>query len=101
MWRGVAPLLARSFTHRVERLAVLDIVPTDAAWDRADARFAVAFWPWSLLAQPEPLPEQILTRRPTRSSLTRIDRFQLLLYWCLVDAHVAWQQRLVLRLSSS
>jgi haloacetate dehalogenase len=30
----------------------------------ADARFATAFWPWSLLAQPEPLPERLLAAAP-------------------------------------
>jgi haloacetate dehalogenase len=51
-----------AFEHpdRIERLAVLDILPTEIAWQRADARFALAFWPWSLLAQPAPLPERIL-----------------------------------------
>jgi haloacetate dehalogenase len=44
----------------VVRLAVLDILPTETVWEKADARFALAFWPWSLLAQPEPLPERIL-----------------------------------------
>ena len=57
----VAHRLALDHPHRVDRLAVLDIVPTEDAWKRADARFALAFWPWSLLAQPEPLPERILT----------------------------------------
>jgi pimeloyl-ACP methyl ester carboxylesterase len=42
------------------KLAVLDTVPTAAAWDRADARLALAFWPWSLLAQPAPLPERLI-----------------------------------------
>jgi haloacetate dehalogenase len=45
---------------RVERLAVLDILPTAMAWDLADAQFTLAFWPWSLLAQPAPLPERVL-----------------------------------------
>ncbi|MGH9627028.1 MAG: hypothetical protein ACRD7E_01495, partial [Bryobacteraceae bacterium] len=35
-------------------------LPTHAAWEYADARFALGFWPWSLLAQAEPLPERIL-----------------------------------------
>jgi haloacetate dehalogenase len=48
----------------VERLAVLDIVPTADAWDRADARFAMGYWPWSLLAQPEPLPERLVAAAP-------------------------------------
>jgi haloacetate dehalogenase len=57
----VAYRLALDHPDRVRRLAVLDIVPTNAAWERADARFALDYWPWSLLAQPEPLPERILT----------------------------------------
>ena len=56
----VAYRMAMDHPGRVDRLAVLDIVPTDATWDLADARLALAFWPWSLLAQPEPLPERIL-----------------------------------------
>ena len=43
------------------RLRRLDIVPTSTAWEYADDRFALAFWPWPLLAQDEPLPERILT----------------------------------------
>jgi haloacetate dehalogenase len=60
----VAYRLALDHPERVERLAVLDIVPTETAWERADARFALGYWPWSLLAQPEPLPERILTTSP-------------------------------------
>jgi haloacetate dehalogenase len=57
----VAYRLALDHPNRVERLAVLDIVPTSTVWDRADARLALGFWPWSLLAQPAPLPEHMLT----------------------------------------
>ncbi|TPI82523.1 alpha/beta hydrolase [Mesorhizobium sp. B2-8-9] len=56
----VAYRLALDHPGRVEKLAVLDIVPTAEVWDRADAKLALGFWPWSLLAQPEPLPETIL-----------------------------------------
>jgi haloacetate dehalogenase len=57
----VAYRMALDHPQRVAHLAVLDIVPTATVWDRADARFALAYWPWSLLAQPEPLPERILS----------------------------------------
>src|SRR2546428_851925 len=60
----VAYRMALDHPHRVDRLAVLDILPTETVWARADARFALAFWPWSLLAQAEPLPERILTAAP-------------------------------------
>src|SRR3569623_574161 len=58
----VAYRLALDHPDRIVRLAVLDIVPGAAAWDRADARFALSFWPWTLLAQPSPLPERLLER---------------------------------------
>jgi pimeloyl-ACP methyl ester carboxylesterase len=48
--------LALDHPGRVERLALLDILSTADTWERADKRLATAFWPWSLLAQPEPLP---------------------------------------------
>ncbi|PYN45538.1 MAG: alpha/beta hydrolase [Candidatus Rokuibacteriota bacterium] len=60
----VAYRMALDHPARVDRLAVLDVVPTETVWDRADARFALGFWPWSLLAQPEPLPERILAAAP-------------------------------------
>jgi haloacetate dehalogenase len=60
----VAYRMALDSPDSVRRLAVLDVVPTATAWDRADARFALAFWPWSFLAQPEPLPERLLTAAP-------------------------------------
>ena len=33
--------------------------PDRHVWERADARLALNYWPWSLLAQPEPLPERL------------------------------------------
>jgi haloacetate dehalogenase len=60
----VAYRMALDHPTIVEKLAVLDIVPTADAWDRADARFALSFWPWSLLAQPAPFPEQIVGAAP-------------------------------------
>ena len=83
----VAYRLALDHPAQVQRLAVLDIVPTAEAWARADAKFATAFWPWSLLAQPEPLPERLIAasadaiidgalggwaRRPTPSRRTSV-----------------------------
>ena len=39
----VAYRMALDHPSRVDRLAVLDILPTGTVWDRADARFALAF----------------------------------------------------------
>jgi haloacetate dehalogenase len=60
----VAYRLALDHPDRVDRLAVFDVLPTSEAYARADARFALAFWPWSLLAQPEPLPEALIAAAP-------------------------------------
>lgn len=60
----VAYRMALDHPETVARLAVLDVVPTGDVWQRADARFATAFWPWSLLAQPAPLPERLLSAAP-------------------------------------
>jgi haloacetate dehalogenase len=60
----VAYRLALDHPTMVRTLAVLDILPTIQMWEHADARFAQAFWPWSLLARPEPLPERLLAAAP-------------------------------------
>jgi haloacetate dehalogenase len=60
----VAYRLALDHPDRIERLALLDVIPTGEAFSRADIRFALAFWPWSLLAQPEPLPERLIAAAP-------------------------------------
>jgi len=60
----VAYRLALDHPERVERLAVLDVLSTADAWERADKKLATAFWPWSLLAQPEPLPERLIAAAP-------------------------------------
>ena len=56
--------MALDVPGQVQRVAVLDAIPTLEAWERADVRFAQAFWPWSLLAQPSPLPERLLAAAP-------------------------------------
>jgi haloacetate dehalogenase len=60
----VAYRMALDHSNRIDRLALLDIIPTSEAFRRADVRFALAFWPWPLLAQPEPLPERLIMGDP-------------------------------------
>ena len=61
--RGGRVAYRMAFDHagHIERLAVLDIIPTGEALARADMRLMLGYWPWSLLVQPEPLPEQMMT----------------------------------------
>src|SRR4051812_6686386 len=60
----VAYRLALDHPDRVTHLAVLDVLPVAEVWDRTDARLAMAFWPWSLLAQDPPLPERLISAAP-------------------------------------
>lgn len=60
----VAYRLALDHPQCVAHLAVLDVLPVADAWERANKSFTVGYWPWSLLAQPEPLPERLLSAAP-------------------------------------
>jgi haloacetate dehalogenase len=60
----VAYRLALDYPEQVQGLAVFDIVPILEAWDRADRNLAETFWPWSLLSQPKPFPEQMILGAP-------------------------------------
>ena len=60
----IAYRAALDHPERVTAVAVLDVIPTYEVWDRADARLALSFWPFSLLAQPAPLPERLLLAAP-------------------------------------
>ena len=56
--------MALDHPDRVRKLAVLDIIPTGEAFRRADMRFGLEFWMWFFLAQPAPLPEQLIGADP-------------------------------------
>lgn len=60
----VAYRLALDHSGRVDRLATLDIVPTYDMWHGMDAKMAMKVWHWPFLAQPEPLPEMLISRAP-------------------------------------
>jgi haloacetate dehalogenase len=60
----VAYRMALDFSDVVNEVAVLDVIPTGMLWDRADARLALGFWPFSLLAQSHPLPERLISGCP-------------------------------------
>jgi haloacetate dehalogenase len=63
--------LALDHADRIDRLAVLDIVPAGEAWRRADRRFMLDWWHWAFLAQSAPLPEQLIGRNPDAFYLRR------------------------------
>ncbi|ONG51655.1 alpha/beta hydrolase [Pseudoroseomonas deserti] len=58
----VAHRLALDAPEAVQRLAVLDIVPTIEHFERADMAFALGYYHWFWLAQPHDLPERMILR---------------------------------------
>jgi haloacetate dehalogenase len=56
--------MALDHPDRVERLTVMDIVPTGEVSRRADRDLAVGYWHWAFLAQPAPLPERLIGSDP-------------------------------------
>jgi haloacetate dehalogenase len=56
----VAHRLALDQPQAVQRLAVIDIVPTLDMYDATDMRFARAYYHWFHLIQPYPLPERMI-----------------------------------------
>jgi haloacetate dehalogenase len=56
----VAYRLALDHPERVEKIAVLDIIPTGEAFRRTDFRFAMGYWHWFFLAQPFDMPERVI-----------------------------------------
>jgi len=60
----VAYRLALDQKDRVDRLALLDIIPTVDVLGGTDVVSALTFWPWSLLSQAAPLPERLILGDP-------------------------------------
>jgi haloacetate dehalogenase len=60
----VAHRLAVDHPDAVMRIAVLDIAPTLAMYEKTDDAFARAYWHWFFLIQPAPLPERLIEADP-------------------------------------
>ena len=60
----VAYRLALDHPGRIDRLALLDIIPTVAVWESIEAGSGTSPH-WPMLAEPEPRPEQTIAADPT------------------------------------
>lgn len=60
----VAHRLALDHADRVEKLALLDIVPTIEHFERTDMAFAMGYYHWFWFAQPHPFPEVVINAAP-------------------------------------
>jgi len=58
----VAHRLALDHPERVEKLCIMDIIPTLAHFERTDMAFAMGYYHWFFLAQPYDKPERMILR---------------------------------------
>jgi haloacetate dehalogenase len=60
----VAYRMALDHPDTVTRLAVLNVFPTVDQFERMAGGPSLGYWPWFLLAQPAPFPEQLISAAP-------------------------------------
>ena len=60
----VSHRLALDHPHKVQKLALLDIIPTIEHFERTDMAFALGYYHWFFLAQPHPFPEAMINLDP-------------------------------------
>ena len=60
----VAHRLAIDHPERVQKLTVMDIIPTLEHFERADMRMALGYYHWFWFAQPHPFPENVICAAP-------------------------------------
>ena len=56
--------MALDHSDRVDRVAVVNVVPTLDQFERMGGGPSLGFWPWYLLVQPAPFPERLLAADP-------------------------------------
>lgn len=64
--RGARVSYRLAFDHpeRIDRLGIIEVVPTAEMWRRFDAGMGMSAYHWTLLAQPAPLPEKLISADP-------------------------------------
>jgi len=60
----VAYRMALDHPDSVARLCVLNVIPTIDQFERMASGPSLGYWPWFLLAQPAPFPEQLIAAAP-------------------------------------
>jgi haloacetate dehalogenase len=60
----VAHRLTLDYPEKVQKLALLDIVPTYYLYKNSDREFSEAYYHWFFLIQPHPLPETLISANP-------------------------------------
>ncbi|WP_419901990.1 alpha/beta fold hydrolase [Kiloniella sp.] len=56
--------MALDHPKSIERIAIIEVVPTIDMWERFNAEMALKAYHWTFLAQPAPLPENMISADP-------------------------------------
>ena len=59
----VAHRMARDYPDTITHVALLDIVPTLAMYEKTNKKFATSYYHWFFI-QPSPFPETLIKRNP-------------------------------------
>ncbi|MBA70481.1 MAG: alpha/beta hydrolase [Rhizobiales bacterium] len=64
--RGARVSYRLAFDHpeRIEKLGIVEVIPTGEMWRHFDAAMAMGAYHWTFLAQPAPLPEKLISADP-------------------------------------
>jgi len=60
----LAHRIALDNPDRIQKLAILDIIPTLEHFERTDMAFALGYYHWFWFAQPHPFPEWLINKAP-------------------------------------
>ena len=60
----VAYRMALDHKERIEKLGIIEVVPTGDMWRQFNAEMALKAYHWTFLAQPHPLPETLIAADP-------------------------------------
>lgn len=71
----VAYRMALDLPEHLSQLAVIDILPTYDYWKKLDRLFAMRIYHWAFLAQPYPLPENLIRASPDEYFLETLRRW--------------------------
>ncbi|MEJ8473542.1 alpha/beta fold hydrolase [Roseibium algae] len=90
--------MALDHPDRIERISVIDILPTYDYWHRMDRTFALKIYHWAFLAQAAPFPETMISASPakfldhTLQSWTAHQSLECFDPGALAHYHAAFQQ---------
>ncbi|MDD9920721.1 MAG: alpha/beta hydrolase [Boseongicola sp.] len=96
----VAHRLVLDRPDAVERLTLMDILPTSYLLENWNSKVSMAYWHWSFLALPAPFPEETILENPDRffeTCLTSWGGAQISSFEAIEEYRAAWRRAEVVK----